>query len=142
MRKTVKVKVGPKLKAKSLRATPAPVGAEDPEGEEEESESDSEEEEEFEVGEEVSGGGATTATPMAWPAPLSLGGGRRASAGAEALGHTVTEGEPADACVICLERPRRLAFGCGHMACQACGSKLRLCHICRAPITRVLTLFA
>ncbi|MCL7038724.1 hypothetical protein MKW94_011597 [Papaver nudicaule] len=38
-------------------------------------------------------------------------------------------------CVICLENPRDLVFGCGHRTCRKCGTELSLCPICRAQIT-------
>lgn len=44
-------------------------------------------------------------------------------------------------CTICLSNEKDLAFGCGHMTCRECGSKIRKCHICRKKITDRIRLF-
>ncbi|XP_073219451.1 uncharacterized protein [Cicer arietinum] len=44
-------------------------------------------------------------------------------------------------CTICLTNEKDLAFGCGHMTCRECGSKIRKCHICRKKITNRIRLF-
>ncbi|KAG4957515.1 hypothetical protein JHK82_043222 [Glycine max] len=44
-------------------------------------------------------------------------------------------------CSICLSNDRDLAFGCGHMTCRDCGSKLSKCPICREQITNHIKLF-
>lgn len=46
------------------------------------------------------------------------------------------------ACPICLTNAKDLAFGCGHMTCRECGSKVSNCPICRQRITNRLRLFA
>ncbi|GLT67221.1 hypothetical protein SLA2020_395450 [Shorea laevis] len=46
------------------------------------------------------------------------------------------------ACPICLTNARDLAFGCGHLICRECGSKISNCPICRQRITCRLRLFA
>ncbi|KAF7822466.1 E3 ubiquitin-protein ligase RGLG4-like isoform X1 [Senna tora] len=44
-------------------------------------------------------------------------------------------------CPICLTNARDLAFGCGHMTCRDCGSRLTNCPICRERITSRLRVF-
>ncbi|KAK7405778.1 hypothetical protein VNO78_07387 [Psophocarpus tetragonolobus] len=44
-------------------------------------------------------------------------------------------------CSICLSNEKDLAFGCGHMTCRDCGSKLSKCPICRENITNHIRLF-
>lgn len=44
-------------------------------------------------------------------------------------------------CAICLTNGKDLAFGCGHMSCRDCGSRLSNCHICRERITSRLRVF-
>ncbi|KAG4947079.1 Nuclear-pore anchor [Glycine soja] len=44
-------------------------------------------------------------------------------------------------CSICLANEKNMAFGCGHMTCLECGSKIRKCHICRRKITIRIRLF-
>ncbi|KAE8699103.1 E3 ubiquitin-protein ligase RGLG2 [Hibiscus syriacus] len=50
--------------------------------------------------------------------------------------------ERTQACPICLTKAKDLAFGCGHMTCIECGSKVSNCPICRQRITNRLRLFA
>ncbi|XP_027355674.1 E3 ubiquitin-protein ligase RGLG4-like [Abrus precatorius] len=45
-------------------------------------------------------------------------------------------------CAICLTNGKDLAFGCGHMTCRDCGSKISNCPICRERITTRLRVFA
>ncbi|XP_022717613.1 E3 ubiquitin-protein ligase RGLG4-like isoform X1 [Durio zibethinus] len=45
------------------------------------------------------------------------------------------------ACPICLTSAKDLAFGCGHMTCRECGSRVSNCPICRQRITNRLRLF-
>ncbi|XP_028799660.1 E3 ubiquitin-protein ligase RGLG4-like isoform X1 [Neltuma alba] len=45
------------------------------------------------------------------------------------------------ACPICLTNAKDLAFGCGHMTCRDCGSRLTNCPICRERITSRLRVF-
>ncbi|KAF3448790.1 hypothetical protein FNV43_RR09503 [Rhamnella rubrinervis] len=44
-------------------------------------------------------------------------------------------------CPICLTNGKDLAFGCGHMTCRDCGSRISLCPICRVPIINRLRIF-
>ena len=44
-------------------------------------------------------------------------------------------------CCICLDRPKNLAFQCGHQTCSACATQLSDCPTCRVPITTRTTLF-
>ncbi|KAF2302774.1 hypothetical protein GH714_007956 [Hevea brasiliensis] len=50
--------------------------------------------------------------------------------------------ERTQACPICLTNGKDLAFGCGHMTCRDCASRVSNCPICRRPITSRLRLFA
>ncbi|KAI4333253.1 hypothetical protein L6164_018086 [Bauhinia variegata] len=54
---------------------------------------------------------------------------------------TDSTGKPAMACAICLSHEKDLAFGCGHMTCRDCGSKVSKCPICREQITSSVRLF-
>ncbi|KAK7256990.1 hypothetical protein RIF29_30644 [Crotalaria pallida] len=60
---------------------------------------------------------------------------------AEVAVWTDSSGKPAMACAICLTNEKNLAFGCGHMTCRDCGSKLSKCPICREQITSQIKLF-
>ncbi|XP_057458217.1 E3 ubiquitin-protein ligase RGLG4-like [Lotus japonicus] len=46
------------------------------------------------------------------------------------------------ACPVCLTNGRDLAFGCGHMTCRDCGSRLTSCPICRQRITSRLRVYS
>ncbi|KAK9266676.1 hypothetical protein L1049_001047 [Liquidambar formosana] len=46
------------------------------------------------------------------------------------------------ACPICLTKGKDLAFGCGHMTCRDCGSRLSICPICRERITSRLRVYS
>ncbi|XP_058747270.1 uncharacterized protein LOC131620280 isoform X1 [Vicia villosa] len=46
------------------------------------------------------------------------------------------------ACTICLTNEKDMAFGCGHMTCRDCGSKLSKCPICREQISSHIKLFS
>ncbi|KAK4285616.1 hypothetical protein QN277_002291 [Acacia crassicarpa] len=53
-----------------------------------------------------------------------------------------TDGERnQQACPICLTNVKDLAFGCGHLTCRDCGSRLTNCPICRERITTRLRVF-
>ncbi|KAG4399453.1 hypothetical protein GLYMA_08G234400v4 [Glycine max] len=45
-------------------------------------------------------------------------------------------------CSICLTNEKNMTFGCGHMTCLECGSKIHKCHICRRKITIRIRLFS
>ncbi|RHN74389.1 putative transcription factor C2H2 family [Medicago truncatula] len=45
-------------------------------------------------------------------------------------------------CPVCLTNAKDLAFGCGHMTCRDCGSRLRHCPICRHRITSRLRVYS
>lgn len=53
----------------------------------------------------------------------------------------VREIEDANMCAICLEKPRNVAFMCGHGTCAECSSSLEVCPMCRKPIDKKITLF-
>uniref|UniRef100_A0A7N0RB60 RING-type domain-containing protein n=1 Tax=Kalanchoe fedtschenkoi TaxID=63787 RepID=A0A7N0RB60_KALFE len=61
---------------------------------------------------------------------------RKASDGLSSSGNGEYE-----VCAVCLTNRKDLAFGCGHMTCRECGSKLSNCPICRQPIRNRLRLF-
>ena len=44
-------------------------------------------------------------------------------------------------CTICLERDVDVVFSCGHQACETCGDKLKICHICREVIKSRIKLY-
>jgi len=46
-------------------------------------------------------------------------------------------------CVVCMDAPFETVFlECGHLACcQSCSEKLKLCPICRNPISRIIPIF-
>ncbi|RID54792.1 hypothetical protein BRARA_G02085 [Brassica rapa] len=44
-------------------------------------------------------------------------------------------------CPICLTSRKDVAFGCGHMTCRDCGSRIANCPICRVVITSRLRLY-
>jgi len=44
-------------------------------------------------------------------------------------------------CAICYENQRNVAYLCGHSACAQCSRPLRVCHMCRKPITKKIKLF-
>ncbi|XP_054815966.1 nuclear-pore anchor-like isoform X1 [Prosopis cineraria] len=45
------------------------------------------------------------------------------------------------ACAICLTNDKDMAFGCGHMTCRDCGSRMSKCPICRQKIKSRVRLF-
>ncbi|XP_028773345.1 myosin-6-like isoform X8 [Neltuma alba] len=47
----------------------------------------------------------------------------------------------AQECVICLTNEKDMAFGCGHMTCEECGTMLDTCPICRVEITCRIKLY-
>lgn len=38
-------------------------------------------------------------------------------------------------CPICMDARCSVAFNCGHTTCADCGKLLKVCHLCRQPIT-------
>jgi len=44
-------------------------------------------------------------------------------------------------CVVCLDRPKRIAFLCGHQVCLECSPLLQECHSCRKPIKGRIQLY-
>ncbi|XP_077510591.1 E3 ubiquitin-protein ligase MIB2-like [Amblyomma americanum] len=57
------------------------------------------------------------------------------------LDSRVRELEDRHTCGICVDRPRDIAFLCGHGACSVCSENLYLCHMCRRPIERKIALY-
>lgn len=53
----------------------------------------------------------------------------------------VREIEDANMCAICLEKPRNMAFLCGHGTCVDCATSLEVCPMCRKPILKKIVLF-
>ncbi|XP_077560956.1 uncharacterized protein LOC144175821 isoform X5 [Haemaphysalis longicornis] len=45
------------------------------------------------------------------------------------------------ACAICMEKERTVAFLCGHGTCQECATKIQQCHVCRAPVEKIIKLY-
>ncbi|KAG4189584.1 hypothetical protein ERO13_A08G231500v2 [Gossypium hirsutum] len=85
-------------------------------------------------------GKAKKVVPRPPPAPY------HAAARSEPVPTTVSSSPALDdrtqACPICLTSAKDLAFGCGHMTCRECGSRVSNCPICRQRITNRLRLFA
>ena len=44
-------------------------------------------------------------------------------------------------CSICLEKVRTVVFLCGHSACNQCAQPLKVCHMCRKPITKKINVY-
>ncbi|XP_036355459.1 E3 ubiquitin-protein ligase MIB2-like isoform X2 [Octopus sinensis] len=44
-------------------------------------------------------------------------------------------------CPICMDRPRNMAFECGHTVCKECGESLKECHMCCKPIQNKFNLY-
>jgi len=44
-------------------------------------------------------------------------------------------------CAICVERPKTVAFQCGHLCCVNCSEMLIACHMCRVKINQKIKLF-
>ena len=57
------------------------------------------------------------------------------------LQNRVREIEDANTCAICLEKPRNMAFLCGHGTCVECAEALEVCPMCRKPIVQKIKLF-
>uniref|UniRef100_A0A182VU66 RING-type E3 ubiquitin transferase n=1 Tax=Anopheles minimus TaxID=112268 RepID=A0A182VU66_9DIPT len=53
----------------------------------------------------------------------------------------IIEIEETHCCSICMERRRNIAFLCGHGSCSKCGETLKICHMCRKPITKKINLY-
>ncbi|CAI9115699.1 OLC1v1016676C1 [Oldenlandia corymbosa var. corymbosa] len=84
-------------------------------------------------------GRAKRIVPRPPPVPYS----RRATSDLQQSSNITTD-VPEDrnqVCPICLTNGKNMAFGCGHMTCRECGSKLSNCPICRLPITSRLRLY-
>ncbi|XP_071736100.1 E3 ubiquitin-protein ligase RGLG4 [Rutidosis leptorrhynchoides] len=52
-----------------------------------------------------------------------------------------TQEDESKTCPICLTNEKDMAFGCGHMSCRECGSRLSRCHICRQQISSRIRLY-
>ncbi|XVE99021.1 hypothetical protein REPUB_Repub03eG0160700 [Reevesia pubescens] len=79
------------------------------------------------------------------PRPPPVSYRRPAAAQPERIPSNVSSSPALDdrtqACPICLTGAKDLAFGCGHMTCRECGSRVSSCPICRQRITNRLRLF-
>uniref|UniRef100_A0A182JZS4 RING-type E3 ubiquitin transferase n=1 Tax=Anopheles christyi TaxID=43041 RepID=A0A182JZS4_9DIPT len=53
----------------------------------------------------------------------------------------IMEIEETHCCSICMERRRNVAFLCGHSSCSKCAETLKICHMCRKPITKKINLY-
>ncbi|XP_035915376.1 E3 ubiquitin-protein ligase MIB2 [Anopheles stephensi] len=80
-------------------------------------------------------------TAAGWPL-LGPKDGRHPSADRlRYLESKIMEIEETHCCSICMERRRNLAFLCGHGSCSKCGETLKICHMCRKPITKKINLY-
>ncbi|KAI0220924.1 E3 ubiquitin-protein ligase MIB2 [Lamellibrachia satsuma] len=57
------------------------------------------------------------------------------------LERKVQELEESQICSICLEHQRSIIFLCGHGACAKCAKSLKICHMCRMPISNKINVF-
>lgn len=57
------------------------------------------------------------------------------------LENKIQEIEEAHGCSICMERRRNVVFLCGHGACMCCAQTLKICHMCRKPISKKINLY-
>lgn len=44
-------------------------------------------------------------------------------------------------CAVCMDRPKQIAFLCGHQACEQCSPLFTECHTCRTPIEGRIRLY-
>ena len=44
-------------------------------------------------------------------------------------------------CSICMERKKTVVFLCGHSTCRECARPLKICHICRKPISKRINMY-
>jgi E3 ubiquitin-protein ligase mind-bomb len=66
---------------------------------------------------------------------------RSASSHVRDLEARVLDYEEQYMCSICMERRKNVAFLCGHGACTECVHTLKLCHMCRSPISGKINLY-
>ncbi|KAL8461798.1 hypothetical protein ACS0TY_033049 [Phlomoides rotata] len=57
------------------------------------------------------------------------------------INSTAVQDDPNQVCPVCLTNAKNMAFGCGHMTCRDCSSRLSECPICRQRITSRLRLY-
>lgn len=57
------------------------------------------------------------------------------------LENKIQEIEETHGCSICMERRRNVVFMCGHGACTCCAQTLKICHMCRKPISKKINLY-
>ncbi|CAK9179672.1 unnamed protein product [Ilex paraguariensis] len=55
---------------------------------------------------------------------------------------TAAQDERNQVCPICLSNGKDMAFGCGHMTCKECGTRLSNCPICRQQISSRLRVYS
>ena len=72
-------------------------------------------------------------------APMS---GKSNLASDSTMARRLNEMEENIMCSICMERPRNMAFLCGHTVCSDCGDELKVCHMCRKPIHKKIQLYS
>lgn len=70
---------------------------------------------------------AATPQQQQQPAPLSNANGSRS--------------DKAALCQVCMDRPKVIAFNCGHQSCEACAPNLKQCPYCRSQITSRIKLY-
>lgn len=61
--------------------------------------------------------------------------------GAPSSSHNICDNFDDQTCVICLNRSKNMAFGCGHQTCCECGSSIETCPICRTTIETKIKLY-
>ncbi len=58
-----------------------------------------------------------------------------------ALAERERAAEEAILCSLCMERPKAVAFGCGHQTCAGCSDRAQECPFCRQAISSRIWLY-
>ncbi|XP_077527293.1 E3 ubiquitin-protein ligase MIB2-like [Haemaphysalis longicornis] len=74
-------------------------------------------------------------------APAEIGLAKRLRASLREMTLKYQEMEDVYVCGVCCERPRDVAFSCGHRACAQCARHFQTCPWCRKPITSRIALY-
>ncbi|XP_053675177.1 E3 ubiquitin-protein ligase MIB2 [Anopheles nili] len=80
-------------------------------------------------------------TAAGWPLQCSKEGRQPSADRLRYLESKIMEIEETHCCSICMERRRNVAFLCGHSSCSKCAETLKICHMCRKPITKKINLY-
>uniref|UniRef100_A0A182NP47 RING-type E3 ubiquitin transferase n=1 Tax=Anopheles dirus TaxID=7168 RepID=A0A182NP47_9DIPT len=80
-------------------------------------------------------------TVAGWPLQSPKDGRQPSADRLRYLESKIMEIEETHCCSICMERRRNVAFLCGHSSCSKCAETLKICHMCRKPITKKINLY-